>query len=304
MYTVGMNIQSAHRSDRLMKALTGLTVSEFDDLLSQFTWNAKEYRLANTPHRLRKIGGGRSGKIPSAQERLFVVLMYLKCYPTFDVFGFLIGLDRTRAFRHVTYLLPILEQTLKRKLVLPKRKIHSVEEFIEAFPEVKDILIDGTDRRVKRPVAVQRQKKLYSGKQKTTTRKNIIMTDDKGKVLVLSPTKSGRRHDKRLMEKAGLHHIPPAIAAWVDTGFQGLQHLHTNTQIPKKRRKDRPLTSEEKMNNHVIGSIRVAVEHTIAGVKRLQCTKQVYRNHLPNLDDTFMLLACGLWNYHLSLKPA
>lgn len=299
-----MNIQAARHSDRLCKALTGLTVDEFTDLESQFTWNAKEYRIEHTPNRQRKIGGGRKGHVPTATDRLFVILMYLKAYPTYDLLGFLIGSDRSNACRLVLYLLPILEQTLKRKLVLPKRKIRSVEEFLEAFPEVKDVLIDGTDRRVKRPVSAKRQKKLYSGKQKTTTRKNIIVTDDKGTILILSPTKSGRRHDKRLLEKAGLHHIPPAVAAWVDTGFQGLQRMHTNTQIPKKRRKDRPLTDEEKANNRVIGSIRVAVEHTIAGVKRLQSTKQVYRNHRSNLDDTFMLLATGLWNYHLAMKPA
>lgn len=298
-----MHIKPALHSDRSCTALTGLTVREFDELVSQFTWNAREYRINQTPARQRKIGGGRKGNLPTAQERLFAILMYLKAYPTYDVFGFLVGLDRSNACRLVQYLLPILEQTLKRKLVLPKRKIHSIEEFIEAFPEIKDVLLDGTDRRVQRPKVAKRQKKLYSGKQKTTTRKNIIVADPNQKILILSPTKSGRRHDKRLLEKAGLHHIPPDVAAWVDTGFQGLQRMHANTQIPKKRRKDRPLTDEERANNKVIGSIRVAVEHTIAGVKRLQSTKQVYRNHLPNLDDTFMLLACGLWNYHLSMKP-
>lgn len=299
-----MNITIALRSDRLCKALTGLTPPEFAELVSQFTWNAKEYRIKQTPNRQRKIGGGRKGTVPTATERLFVILMYLKAYPTYDLLGFLIGLDRSNACRLVQYLLPILEQTLKRKLVLPKRRISSVEEFIEAFPEVKDVLIDGTDRRVKRPVSAKRQKKLYSGKQKTTTRKNIIVTDDTGTVLILSPTKSGRRHDKRLLEKAGLDQLPDDVTAWADTGFVGLQKQHPNIQLPKKRRKHHPLTEEDKANNKVIASIRMAVEHTIAGVKRLQSTKQVYRNHLPNLDDTFMLLATGLWNYHLSMKPA
>lgn len=298
-----MQIKTALRSDRLSKALTGLSITEFSELESQFRWNLKEYRIKQRPNRQRQYGGGRRGKLATAQEQLFAILLYLKGYPTYDLFGFLFELDRSNACRFVQHMLPVLEQTLGRQLVLPKRRIGSIDEFMEAFPEIKDVLIDGTDRRVKRPVKVKRQKKLYSGKQKTTTRKNIIVTNDKGTVLVLSPTKSGRRHDKRLMEKAGLDQLPPNVAAWVDTGFQGLQKIHRNTQIPKKRRKGHPLTDEEKADNKVIGSIRVGVEHTLAGIKRLQCTKQVYRNHLPNLDDTFMLLATGLWNYHLAMKP-
>lgn len=55
-----MNIQTALRSDRVCKALTGLSIQEFTELEGQFTWNAKEYRIAHTPNRERKLGGGRN----------------------------------------------------------------------------------------------------------------------------------------------------------------------------------------------------------------------------------------------------
>src|SRR3954464_8207965 len=95
----------------------------------------------------------------------------------------------------------IFQCFLRRKLALPTRKIRSVEEFLAKFPEVKDVFLDGTERKVQRPKSKKRQNKLYSGKKKGTMRKNIVVSDERKRILVLTPTKSGRRHDKRLADK-------------------------------------------------------------------------------------------------------
>lgn len=298
-----MNISSALRSVRTSKSLTGLTPSEFWNLVPLFEANFLEQRIRLLPNRQRKVGGGRKGVLPTAADKLFTALFYLKCYPTFDVLAFMVGLDRTRSCRNIHLLLPVLEKTLGRQLVLPKRQIHSVEEFFILFPEVKDIFIDGTDRRVQRPKNPKRQNKLYSGKRKTTTRKNIVVANEKKEILYLTPTKSGRRHDKKLLDKSGIENLPAQVTAWVDTGFQGLQKTHHNTQIPRKHTKRRPLTDEEKENNHLISSFRAVVEHAICGMKRLRATTDVYRNRKVNFDDTLMLLSAGIWNYHLRFTP-
>jgi hypothetical protein len=41
-------------------------------------------------------------------------------------------------------LLPILEQTLGYKQALPERKLRSMEELVERFPNVKEVILDGT----------------------------------------------------------------------------------------------------------------------------------------------------------------
>ena len=53
--------------------------------------------------------------------------------------------------------------------------------------------------------------------------------------------------------------------------------------------------------NQLISSIRVTVEHAIAGIKRYKAARDIYRHKTPNLDDLFQLLSAGLWNYHLSI---
>ena len=127
-----------------------------------------------------------------------------------------------------------------------------------------------------------------------------MVSNEKKRILILTPTKSGRRHDKRIADKFQIiQHIPEDVAIWTDTGFQGIQHRHPNAVMPAKATKKNPLTTDQKQNNRVIAGIRVLSEHAIGGMKRLKAASDIYRNRLPNLDDTFNLLAAGLWNFHL-----
>lgn len=297
-----MNTTAILRTERLCRAVTGMTPQEVTALLPAFESCIVQYKYQVRPKEqwLRKMGGGRTGRLATNLDKLIFVLMYLKIYPTFDVLTLLGGTTRSRGHESVGQLLPVLELTLGRHLAFPERKITSLEEFERKFPGLKDLFIDGTERRVEKPRNLKRRKKLYSGKKKATTRKTNILSDERKRILVVTPTKSGRRHDKRLLDKQQLvEHIPRDVTIWTDTGFQGIQHQHPNTVMPVKATKKKPLTEEQRQSNRVIAGIRVVSEHAIGGMKRLKAASDVYRNRLPNLDDTFTLLAAGLWNFHL-----
>lgn len=290
------------KNSRIAKAVTGMTPQELRNILPVFEQCIIQYRYKIRPKEQRKraFGGGKKGDLPTALDKLVFVLMYLKVYPTYDVMGFLTGRQRSKCQASVAQFLPVLEMALGRHLALPKRKITSPEEFYRLFPNVKEAFIDGTERRTQKPKNLKRRKKLYSGKTKATTRKSIVVSDKRKRILVLVPTKSGRRHDKRIADKFALaEHIPPDIPLWTDTGFQGIQHVHPNVFMPKKAAKKNPLTPAERENNKIISGIRIVSEHAICGMKRLRAASDIYRNRLPNLDDTFNLLAAGIWNFHL-----
>ena len=105
------------------------------------------------------------------------------------------------------------------------------------------------------------------------------MTDAKRRVLVLTPSKPGRRHDKNLVDRSQLvQSIPAAVGVIVDTGFQGVKH--PNLFIPQKASKKRPLTPEDRASNRYISSQRIVVEHAIGGMKRYGAMHQVLRNKL------------------------
>lgn len=285
----------------MCKALTGLTIREFNDLVNDFSWNYREYEVKRRPDRRRKVGGGRGSYIETAEEKLFYILWYMKTYPTFDVASFNVGFHRTKACDWMHALLPILEQTMKRKLVLPQRKISDPEEYFKLFPEAKEVFADGIERSIQRSKSKKKQSKTYSGKKKMHTKKSVIVSDNQRKILIITKQKSGRRHDKRLGDKDHLFAmLPKDIVLYVDTGFIGINKDHFNTHIPKKRSRGKPLTPEDKEMNKLISSYRVVVEHAIGGIKRYRCISERLRNRKPWIDDTLLLLSAGLWNYHLS----
>jgi DDE superfamily endonuclease len=298
-----MQIGSALRTDRLCKSLTGLTVAEFTNLVSDFSWNYHEYEAKRITERKRKLGGGRGSKIETIEEKLFYVLFYLKTYPTFDMASFYVGFARSKAHKWAHILFPILEQTMKRKLVLPQRKISSREEFERLYPEVTEVFADGIERSIQRSKNKKKQNKTYSGKKKQHTRKSVVVSDKERRILVVTKQKSGRRHDKRLADKESIFEmIPEDIPIFVDTAFIGEQKVHPNLYIPKKKTKKRPLTDDEKEMNKLISSYRVLVEHAIGGIKRYRCMSEKLRNRKIYIDDTFILLSAGLWNYHLQFS--
>lgn len=293
-----MNISKLAHDPRAIKALTGLSYQEFSDLIPVFAKQLKAFQMKK-PNRKRKTGGGQKGHLPTAEAKLFYILFYLKTYPTFDILGFFSGKSRGRACEYAHMYAKVLNKVMKTKGNTPKRRIGDIKEFIKLFPAVKDVFLDGTERIIQRPK--KNQKKQYSGKKKATTRKNVVMADEKKNILYLSPTKAGRRHDKRLTDKESLiAHIPKSVGIWADSGFQGIQKQHPNVCIPKKGTKRYPLTDAEKKENTLISSIRMRVEHAIAGIKRYRSVSDKFRNRLGRLDDLFMEIASGLWNYHLT----
>ena len=298
-----LRIDNALGSDRVLKALTGLSIVEFIDLTARF-----EVVLDHRPRphpakkRQRQPGGGRKPRLSSAADKLFFILFYVKCYPTFDVAGFLFDVHRAQPHRWVHTLLPVLEQTLGEAVVLPERKIDDVAVFFERFPHVKNLFIDGQERPTQRPKDPDAQKVHYSGKKKRHTRKNIVVSDEHRRILFLSPTAAGSQHDYTLFKESDFpDQVPDEVCSWVDLGFQGMATTYPqlNVVIPDKKPKGGELTEDQKGLNFLNASVRVVVEHAIGGVKRLNVIAQTYRNRTETLADQFMVVACGLWNYHL-----
>lgn len=283
-----------------MKALTGMSVEEFNDIVPDFAQELARH-AASRPNRQRKPGGGQKGHLKTAEAKLFFILLYLKTYPTFDVLAFFSDKSRGRSCEAVHLYLALLEKALGKKIPLPQRKIRSVEEFLEKFPEVKDVFVDGTERRMQRPKNGKRNKRHYSGKKKGHTRKNVIVTDESKRILLVSPTKPGRRHDKNVADRIlFIDNVPEDVGVWGDSGFQGMQHHHPNVLVARRGRKNKPLTPAEKRENHIIASFRIVAEHAIGGMKRYRVMTDTLRNKIGVFDDRIAVVTAGIWNYHLA----
>lgn len=298
-------IERIVRDDRQLKALTGVSIGEFEILLQSF--EKILYEFFAKKRRKRKVGGGRKGALVDARSKLFYILFYVKTYPTYDLGGFIFGVDRTRCCEWVGQFMSLAEQALGRNLVLPKRRINSVEELIAAYPETMDLFIDATERRTQRPKKSKNSKKRYSGKKKMHSRKNTIIADEHRKILFVSPTKDGRMHDLQQLKKTGvLDHIPKNRTLWVDKGYQGIKGILKNANevmIPSKKPRGRPLPQEQKQENRAISGIRIVVEHAINGIKRFGAMSSTYRNR-KGQDDSMIYLCAALWNFHLQCSTS
>jgi len=294
-----MDIDKVLNNGRLVRAVLGVTKQEFLSLLPTFEQIVRED--AELKKRKRAFGGGSNGKIKQARKKLFFILLYVKAYPTFDVAAFMFASSKSRAHIWAHKILPLLEKTLGRKVVLPKRRISTPEEFLAAFPGVKEAMIDGVERPTQRSRNNKTQRKHYSGKKKRHERKNVVITDKKKRILVLTPSKHGKVHDKKLSDKAlAVVRVPKEVVLLADTGFVGIDKQHPNTLIPKKKPRGGELTDDDKAMNRLISSVRIGVEHAIGGMKRFRAVSEIYRNK-NGWDDKLASVAAGLWNFHIQM---
>jgi hypothetical protein len=92
-----LNLDRILNQDRLLRAMTGLNRQAFDELLPQFSETYERTVLNSLANRKRAPGGGRKPTLRTIEEKLFYILLYCKCYPTFDLLSVLFNFDRSCA---------------------------------------------------------------------------------------------------------------------------------------------------------------------------------------------------------------
>ena len=297
-----LNLERIKKDERLLRAVTGLNLKALDKLKPAFAEalsKAPIPRRSDKP-RQRKAGAGRKPRLGTMEDKLIYVLFYFKCYPTFDLAGLIFDLNRSQAHRWLHRLQPVLEAALDQKMALPKRKIRTMEEFVECFPEVKRIMLDGTERPIQRSKDKEKQKEDYSGKKRRHTRLHVGAVEANKRILIFTEAYPGKRHDKGVLnDEEWVQYIPDEVKIQADLGFMGLQNEYVNVEIPHKKPKGGKLTDEQKEENRALASERVVCEHAFAGVKRYRIAADVYRNRKEGFDDRSMFTAAGLWNFYL-----
>lgn len=293
-----LDIERVLNQDRLLRAMTGLNRKAFDELLVSFIPVFEQTRQVQP--RQRAVGGGRKARLLNPEAKLFFILFYFKCYPTFDLAGIIFDMHRSQAHEWMHRLQSVLEETLGQKLALPERKLSSVEEFVARFPGVKRVMIDGTERPIQRPKDPERQNQNYSGKKRRHTRKHLAAVDETKRVLVLSKAREGKVHDKKLHDEEDIAgNVPDEIPIEVDLGFMGVDKQYVNIRIPHRKPRGAQLSEQQKSDNRSLSQSRVVCENAFAGVKRYGAISAIYRNRTEGFDDRLMLTAVGLWNLYL-----
>ncbi|GGB79232.1 hypothetical protein GCM10008019_39320 [Deinococcus soli (ex Cha et al. 2016)] len=230
---------------RSFESPCGLNPTEFTLLAGQleslWTWAHRTSLLWKG--RRRRIGAGGPFKL-DVSHRLLLTLIYLRHSLPLHLLGVLFELDATNVCRNIHALLPLLEQAVpapfrartmdSRKVTpddAPRRRLRTLEDVLEAFPEIADIIVDGTEQPRGQPKkkkgggpgknAVGRpkdQKKFFSKKGTHTLNTQVAVTPD-GLVVHLSAPAGGRTHDMKVLKQSRLlRRLPRGSRVWGDRG--------------------------------------------------------------------------------------
>ncbi len=224
-------------------AVTSLTDEEFQALLPTFE---KCYELLLPPkpkatkkRKQRARGGGRRAKLPRLSEKLLFILVYQKTSPLQVAHGLQFGLSQGQVNYWVHRLLPVLQMSLAEMGMKPLRKGKEVAASMQASEGGANLSLDAAERLLQRPVNNDKQREKYSGKRKTHTDKNLLLVNENTKkVVYLSETVDGKKHDKKLADESKISY-PKNASLTQDTGFQGYQPPEVLVQQPKKSKKSR-----------------------------------------------------------------
>jgi hypothetical protein len=311
------------RKPKLFLSVTGMNLHQFQKLLPQFehAYDKFERRRKRTvvvtrKTRLRQIGGGARFN-NSVADRLLMLLLYYRLYLTQEFMTLLFkAADKSVICRSIQLMRPVFEAVLpvperarRRLLSLAdkeqkrrKKRISSVEEFRQAYPELT-FIIDGVEQPKRKPKAPAKRKSDYSGKKKRHTLKQIVIGTPAGIIVDQSPSTGGRRHDfKVFKDDHGGRAICDEfkdyrVTMYGDSGFDGMSQmgLPMTVRLNERARRNHPLTRDQKKLNRLRSSTRIEIEHTFSRRKKYQIAADIYRNRDEDYDQTMNIVG-GLVN--------
>jgi len=289
----------------IFKAMTGLYVHEFDDLLSdlQPRLATAQQQRRNRPNRKRAIGAGHPFDLPH-RDQILLSVVWLRRYPTREVLGYLFGVGEWTASRAIERVLPLLEATGRDSMRMPdpgKKRRRQLDQLLAETPDLI-VLIDTFEQRVQRHRDRPTADKHYSGKKKQNTLKSqIVVNEETGEICDIADSVPGPQSDiKTLSESGVVQRLGEGVGAGGDLAYVGIDKLHPQglgvTPRRKPRGKDRP--PEDIAFNRAFSRRRIVVEHTIGRIRRYEALNQTDRDH-RNHHSARVRAVAGLVNRQL-----
>jgi hypothetical protein len=105
---------------------------------------------------------------------------------------------------------------------------------------------------------------------------------------------------KEFVKKKARGGSPDKVSISEDTGYIGIKKIHSNSILPKKSSKKKPLNKENKAFNRCVSSIRVFNENVVGSIKRFKIISDKYRNRRKRFGLRFNLIA-GIYNFEINI---
>jgi hypothetical protein len=136
--------------------------------------------------------------------------------------------------------------------------------------------------------------------RKINTLKSQVVINKRTKQIICTAHCRGAQHDFALYKQSGVQ--PEAdITCLAESGYQGLNKLHSNSQTPEKKPRGQELAPEAKRRNRELARLRIVIEHVIRHLKIFRILAERYCNRRWRFSLRFNLIA-GLFNFELNLN--
>jgi hypothetical protein len=300
-----------------------MNLHQFQVLLPKFTQvferqeqKRKAVVVKTKVERQRCVGGG-SRFAHELTDQLLMLLIYYRLYLTQEFLTLLFKHQHKSSIsRNIHHMRALFEEVLPthhkaRGKILSLatkeqerrgKRIGSIEEFREAYPELT-FIIDGVEQPKRKPQNKKKRKSDYSKKKSRHTRKQIVISTPSGIIVSQSKSVGGRAHDfKAFKEDQSLQEVCQEfgrhrVSLYADSGFQGMEDLNLplESRLIQRARRNHPLTRDQKLLNRLRSSTRIRVEHTLSRRKKYAIAAEVYRNRDADYDAT-MNVVSGLVN--------
>lgn len=289
------------------KSLTGLKISEFDELYERFApvWEEAEAQRLSRANRQRAIGGG-GNYVLNQRSQLLMVLMWLRIYLTTDAMGALFELNKSTISRNLRRVLAVLHQVSAPTLHWPEppSKGRTLAEAIQLYPDLLAV-VDVTEQVILRPQDPVREHEHYSGKRRLPTAKNGLLVNEVGEIRAITRSFPGRTHDLTLIRQSGvLPQVPQEVLLIGDAAFNGLHNDLPNHRVATahKAERNRPLTLDHKVANHELSTQRIIVENVIAQLKKFSVLADRFRHTLDSLHSAAFCVVAAMVNRRTQLR--
>lgn len=238
------------------------------------------------------VGKRKTGpkKSLSLKKQLQLTLDYWRNYSTLLVTGQKYGISESTACRNYKFIEDHLAKAGVCKL--PGKKGFTTDRDESFTVDATECPIERPKRKPKARIK-NKQSHWYSGKKKRHTYKAQIVI--KGKTIQSTSFGNGKKHDYKLFKESRTK-FGANKNVKMDSGYQGHQKVHANTDLPIKKTKKIPLTKEQKLANKNQASQRVVVEHVIGSIKKFKIINTRYRNRRKRFGLRFNLI-CGIHNF-------
>jgi hypothetical protein len=129
--------------------LTSLTVDEFRQLVppfeAAFQAQMADWRLDGKPRTARRYTTDQNCPLPTPEDRLLCILVYLKTYPLQVVQGRLFGMGQSKAHQWIHALLVVLRATLRTLGDAPTRSVQALATRLGVAEAKASALVEPTE---------------------------------------------------------------------------------------------------------------------------------------------------------------